>query len=729
MRRILMAAVLFVAVSCGGGGGASSSNPAPGTVPPPAFGIDARPVVAAFDLPTATGSPGAIDLVAAFPNLTFNSAIFVSGVPGDTRLVVAQQSGQLRAFAPSAGVSSSRLILDVSSKLAFGGEQGLLGLAFDPNFAVNRFVYVNYSRRGDGATIVARYTWDAGTDLANTATEKIILVVAQPAANHNGGMLAFGPDGYLYIALGDGGGANDQFGNGQNLGSLLGKILRIDVHPAAASAAYDVPQDNPFVGTANARAEIWAYGLRNPFRFSFDRQTGQLWAGDVGQGAIEEIDIVTRGANYGWPRFEGSRLLQPGTALAGSAPHTPPIYEYDHSLGVAVIGGYVYRGARVASMIGEYLYSDFGSGTVWSLHYDGVNPPANSELATASNPTSFGEDNAGEVYVVSQNGGVLEMVESGGGGSAPTQLSQTGLFTDLAALTPAAGLIEYDINLPFWSDGASKRRWVAVPGNAAVTFNATAAWTFPVATVIVKHFEMQMTDGDPNSARRLETRVLTRAASGWLGFTYRWNAAGTDADLLASRDTELLTINTAGGGTRTQTYEYPSRTDCLQCHTTAAGSTLGLVTRQLNRNFDYGAATDNQLRTLSHIGYFGSDITPASQYGAYPAIDASGVSAAVRARAYLAVNCAQCHRPGGPTPVNLDFRFDTSDAAMNAIDATPQAGDLGIAGAKIIARGNKASSVLWQRMQRLDATRMPPLGSHRVDQDAVVVIGGWIDGL
>ena len=727
MRRGFMGVLLLVVVGCGGGGG--SGGDAGGTPQAPAFGIDTRPTVASFNLPTSVGNAGAIDLVAAFPNLSFNAAIFVSGVPGETRLVVAQQSGQLRAFVPSAGVSTSRTILDVSGNLVFAGEQGLLGLAFDPNFTTNRFIYVNYSRRADGATIVARYTWDAGADVAVPASEKIILVVPQPAANHNGGMLAFGPDGYLYIAMGDGGGANDQFRNAQNLNSLLGKILRIDVHPAVATAAYDVPADNPFVGTANTRPEIWAYGLRNPFRFSFDRQTGQLWAGDVGQDAIEEIDIITRGANYGWPRFEGTRLLQPGTSLTGSAPHTPPIYQYDHSLGVAVIGGYVYRGARIAALIGAYLYGDFASGTVWSLRYDGVNPATNAELATAQNPTSFGEDNNGEVYVVSQNGGIFQMNESGGGGSAPTRLSQTGLFTDLAALTPASGLIEYGLNLPFWSDGALKRRWVAVPANATVTFSATGPWTFPVGTVIVKHFEMQMADGDPNSVRRLETRVLTRTASGWQGFTYRWNTDETDADLLASGETELLTINTVGGGTRTQLYEYPSRTGCLQCHNEAAGSVLGLSTRQLNRMFDYGAVTDNQLRALSHIGYFGADITPTSQYGAYPHLDNVNVSTAQRARAYLAVNCAQCHRPGGPTPVNMDFRFDTSDAAMNAIDVTPQAGDLGIAGAKIIARGNKANSVLWQRIQRLDDTRMPRLGSHRVDQQAVTIIGDWIDGL
>jgi len=695
------------------------------------FGISARPAVANFTLPNQGGGAGTFTLVQSFPNLpNFSSPIFVTGVPApDTRLVVVEQSGRVKVFAPSAAVSTSQVILDVSTRIVFGGEQGLLGLAFDPNFATNRAVYVNYTRSGDGATVVARYTWNAGTNNASLASEKIILTVPQPFANHNGGMLAFGPDGYLYVALGDGGSGGDPQNNAQDItNNLLGKILRIDVHPQNPANAYEVPLDNPFVNTTGASPEIWAYGLRNPFRFSFDKQTGQLWVGDVGQNAIEEIDIVTKGANLGWSRFEGTQTYNANIALGGAAPHTPPIYQYNHSLGVAIIGGYVYRGSRFVSLFGKYLYTDYGSGTVWAIDPNGQN---NTVLTTASNPTSFGEDNAGEIYVVSQNGRLYQLTESGGGGSQPALLSQTGLFTNLANLTPASGLIEYDLNQPFWSDGALKRRWIAIPGTASVTFSAAGNWTFPIGTVIVKHFEIELTEGNPNSRRRLETRLLLRATSGdWFGFTYKWNVAETDADLLVTGQSENLTVNTAAGAV-TWPYSYPSRSECLQCHTNVANRALGLVTQQLNRDFDYTATavTDNQLRALNHINYFSTNIGAATQYGVYPALDDTNTSIASRARTYLAVNCAQCHQPGGPTPVNLDFRFDTNDTSMNAIDVVPSAGNLGLVNARIIARGAKESSVLWERMRRLDGNRMPPLGTHRVDQPAVDLIGEWIDRL
>lgn len=693
------------------------------------FGIDTRPRLANFTLPNQGGGTGSFTLVEPFPNLpNFSNPIFLTGVPApDTRLVVVEQTGRIKAFAPGAGVSASRIILDVSARIVFGGEQGLLGLAFDPDFSTNRFIYVDYTRSGDGATVVARYTWDAGTDSASLASEKILLTVPQPFSNHNGGMLAFGPDGFLYIALGDGGSGGDPQNNAQDItGNLLGKILRIDVHPQSAANPYDVPPDNPFVNTAGASPEIWAFGLRNPFRFSFDRQTGALWVGDVGQNNIEEIDIVAKGANLGWSRFEGTQTYNSNIPLGGGVAHTPPLYQYDHSLGVAIIGGYVYRGSRFASLFGRYLYTDYGSGTVWAIDTDGQN---NTQLTTAVNPTSFGEDNAGELYVVSQNGRLYQLNESGGGGSQPVLLSQTGLFTNLANLTPASGLIEYDLNVPFWSDGALKRRWVGIPQTATVAFSPTGDWTFPVGTVIVKHFEMELTEGNPATRRRLETRLLLRDSAGdWLGFTYKWNNAQTDADLLVSGQSENLTVTTPNGPV-TWPYSYPSRTDCLQCHTVVANRTLGLVTRGMNRDFNYSLVTDNQLRTLNHISYFSTNIGAATQYQAYPALSDTNVSIATRARTYLAVNCSQCHRPGGPTPVNLDFRFDTLDGSMGAIGVTPTQGALGLTNAQIIARGAKESSVLWERMRRLDGNRMPPLGTHRVDQAGVDLIGAWIDAL
>jgi len=274
-----------------------------------------------------------------------------------------------------------------------------------------------------------------------------------------------------------------------------------------------------------------------------------------------------------------------------------------------------------------------------------------------------------------------------------------------------------------------KRRWVAIPDGSRVRFEATGAWGFPVGTVVVKHFELELTEGDPSSRRRLETRLLINTADGWQGFTYRWNAQGTDADLLTGRESEMIAVNLAAGGTREQLYEYPSRTDCQSCHTLAAGHTLGLQTRQLNGDFAYPRATDNQLRSWNHIGLFSTDTGPADQYSRFAPVSDAAASVTDRARAYLDTNCAFCHRPGGPTPVNLDLRFDTSNDNLNAIGVVPGAGDLGIADALIVAAGEKERSVLWERMRRLDAERMPPLASHLVDADGIDLVGQWIDTL
>jgi glucose/arabinose dehydrogenase len=360
------------------------------------------PIGSTVNLVVSSGPLPAFGLVQPFPNLpSFDKPIFLAAVPApDNRLVVVEQTGRLRVFTPTPTVATTSVILNLSTLITAGGEQGLLGFAFDPDFGIgNDFIYVNYTRIGDGATVVARYTWDPATPTAGNP--KIILTVPQPASNHNGGMIAFGSDDYLYIAFGDGGDSS----NGQNLDSLLAKILRLDVHPPNDAIPYVIPADNPFVGQANHREETWAFGFRNPFRFSFDRGTGELWAADVGQNQWEEIDVVAKGMNYGWPAFEGNHVYL-NVSLADGIPHTPPLYEYDHSLGCAIIGGYVYRGMQFPSLFSRYLYTDYCSGTVWSLDNTGQD---NTTLATAPSPTSFGEDNAAELYVVAQNGRIYQL--------------------------------------------------------------------------------------------------------------------------------------------------------------------------------------------------------------------------------------------------------------------------------------------------------------------------------
>ena len=712
----------------GNGGGGGGGNPPPD---PPPFGLTSRQSLATLDLPFSTGGAlGTYQLSSAF-NVGFSNPVLLVGVPEEDRAVVIEQGGQMHAFNNDPATSSSRVVLNLAGRVVTDSEQGLLGLAFDPNFTQNRYIYVHYSVLGPRRSVIARFTWDQAQDEVDIDSEKILLELNQPGSNHNGGMLAFGPDGYLYIAFGDGGGGNRHAS--QDRTNLYGSILRIDVHPQNPSDNYDIPADNPFVGEGGGvREEIWAYGFRNPYRFSFDRQTGDLWVGDVGESNFEEIDIVSSGQNHGWPVYEGEEEFDDSQNSLPRSSFTFPVYVYNHDVGAAIIGGFVYRGTRFSALQGRYIYTDFVSGTVWALNYDGSSVVSNDELVPSSNfPRSLGEDNNGELYVLSSSGSALTLEETvpGGGEALPVQLSDTGIFTDMTNLTPASGLIEYDLNQPFWSDNAVKRRWMGIPDGQTITFDATGAWQFPVGTVLIKHFEMLLTEGDANSARRLETRLLIHTDSGWEGYTYRWNVDETDATLLSGRETETITVNLAGGGTRDQLYEYPSRANCSNCHTQVAGFALGLRTRQLNRDFDYTNATDNQLRSLNNIDLFSTDIGSDDDYAALPALDDTSVSVEQRARAYLAVNCAQCHQPGGPTPVNIDLRFDTAANNMNILSAAPQVGDLGLTNAAIVRPGNKEQSVLWERLRRTDTTRMPPIGSHLVDDEAVTVIGEWIDGL
>jgi uncharacterized repeat protein (TIGR03806 family) len=735
----LVATASLILSACGGGGGGGSasaggtsgsgSGSGSGTPPPEPFGLTERAPLAPIRLPTDPVGIGSYQLQVSFPNLGgFSEALFIAGVPGQDRMVVVQQTGQIRAFANDPGVSSSRLVLDISSQITAGGEEGLLGLAFDPDFVQNGYLYVHYSAASPRRSVISRFTWSTQQDLITPASEKNILEVNQPFSNHNAGMLAFGPDGYLYIAFGDGGSGGDPQNNAQTPANLLGSLLRIDVSPQNPADAYDVPPDNPFVGQSGFRPETWAYGLRNPFRFSFDRQTGDLWLGDVGQGEREEVNLVRGGENFGWRVYEGNLPFDDSQNSLPDSAFTPPVIDYDHGQGVSVIGGYVYRGPSNPGLVGRYLYTDFLSGPVWALDYDGSQAVANDVIVTSSSSTkSFGEDNDGEVYMLVGTT-INQFVETAsGGGDIPDQLSETGLFTSLNSLTPASGLIEYELNLPFWSDGALKKRFIALPDGARITFSRP--WQFPVGALLIKHFELELTEGVASSARRLETRLLVRLESGWQGFTYRWLPDESDAVLLNSRETETITVALPGGGSRAQIYEYPSPTDCLVCHNDAAGFALGVNVLQLNRDFPYPAATDNQLRSWNHIQLFDRDIGDADQYRRLSALGDDSASLEDRARAYLQVNCASCHQPGGPAPTALDLRIDTVLADTGALDESPSAGDLGLDDPRIIAPGDHLRSVLWQRMTRLDGNRMPPIGSHVVDEVAVALIGDWIDTL
>jgi len=355
-----------------------------------------------FSLTVCSKSTAQLEIVHAFPNLTFEQPVDIQ-FPNDNsnRLFVVEQPGKIFVFENNPEVTTKQLFLDLTNKVLYGGEQGLLGLAFHPDYKNNGYFYVDYTAGNPRRTVISHFkVSDNNPNSADKNSELILLEVNQPYSNHNGGQIAFGPDGYLYISLGDGGSAGDPQNYAQNLKSHLGKILRIDVNKTNDNLNYSIPDDNPFKNNKNGlKEEIYAWGLRNVWRFSFDNSTGKLWAADVGQNAWEEIHIIENGKNYGWRIMEGFHCFNP-SSNCDTTNLTMPIWEYPHNQdgGYSITGGYVYEGKNASEIFNKYIYGDFVSGNIWALEYDGRNVKNNLLFKTNHSIATFGVDQNNDLY-------------------------------------------------------------------------------------------------------------------------------------------------------------------------------------------------------------------------------------------------------------------------------------------------------------------------------------------
>ncbi len=546
-------------------------------------------------------------------------------------------------------------------------------------------------------SVISRFILDDVQSPGAGTVEQVILEVDQFASNHNGGDISFGvpPDRSLYIGLGDGGGGGDPQETGQDTTRLLGSMLRIDV--IGTGADYNIPATNPFSanpnkcepGTNAANCpEIYAWGLRNPWRWSFDPLTDVLWLGDVGQGAREEIDQIVVGGNYGWDCREGT--IAHSATLGCVGPVIDPVIDYPRSDGRSVTGGFVYRGADIPGLVGRYVFADFASGRIWALQDDGQGGYSKEELLnTSTGPSSFGVDQDGELYFTDFNTGRIMQFVPGGGvvDPVPDSLLASGCVDPTNVTQPYAGLVPYDINARFWSDGADKDRYIGLPNGTTISINAEDDWDFPPGTVIVKNFRL--------NGSLIETRHLMRHPDGgWAGYTYEWNATETEATRVRGGKIETI---------QGQDWVFPDEAECLQCHTTVAGVALGPETSQLNKDFTYPSTgrTHNQLETLDQIVMFSSPLPgDVATLPMMPDPTDTGADLGDRARAYLHTNCAACHQPGGPTPTDLDLRYTTALANMNACGVAPDAGDVGIAMPLIIAPGESGRSTLVARVNR-----------------------------
>ncbi len=354
------------------------------------------------------------DVTPAYPNLSFTRPVDYQH-PGDNsnRVFVVEQRGVIVVFEDDANVSDKKVFLDIESKVDDkGNEEGLLGLAFHPDFENNGYFYVNYTVDNPARTLISRFQVSPDNpDQALQDSEEVLLSYEQPYDNHNGGQVAFGPDGYLYIAVGDGGSGGDPHKNGQNRKTLLGTILRIDVDNPADGNPYGIPADNPFANSDEGfREEVYAFGLRNPWRFSFDPETDQLWTGDVGQNTYEEVDIVENGGNYGWNITEGFHCFDP-KENCDFPEESLPVWEYDHTKGdVSITGGFVYRGGTLPDLVGKYVFADYVSGRIWALDFTDLKNPVNTEILDADFPvSSFGTNKANELFICGFDGKIYKL--------------------------------------------------------------------------------------------------------------------------------------------------------------------------------------------------------------------------------------------------------------------------------------------------------------------------------
>jgi hypothetical protein len=725
--------------------------------------------------------------------------------PADERLYIGALDGEIVSIANDPLVTSTKPFMDLRDRVATVWDGGFLGMAFHPEFAQpgspHEFSFYAYfasfcptdltsgevdfsacnpdypqdNQKGYFSTWLrlSRFQafWDPIDQVykGDATSEQPLFNIRLYNNSHRGGGPVFGIDGLLYLAIGD----QFRFETAQDIvDTLEGGTLRLAVDIAdhgdgtwtcppgshlprrlfqnvtsnpdeMSGRLYCIPDDNPWLDPAGGvMEEYYSLGHRNPHRLGVDPVTGFLWSGEVGQKTREEVNIIQKGRNYGWPFREGM--------IEGVRPEPPsyvglltdPVLDFTREEAGSIIGGYVYRGSLFPELVGRYIAGDWVTRNVWAIDLDVSTMTATHELLTTFDPgglATFGQDNDGEIYLGSVTFNIpLHRLERFGSGVPDPNplLSQIGAFENLTTLEPIAAAIPFE-PLQFWSDGATKQRWIFLPNDGAhdqpgeqILFSESDNWTFPSGTVLMKHFELPTDETSPSITTRLETRFLVLGEDDdWYGLTYRWRGDQSDADLLPDGATGDYTIELEGGGTRTQTWTFPSRTQCLACHNPGEGGPAGPRTHQLNRDLAYPRTgrNDNQLRTWNHLGMFTPALDEAdiSTYLSAKAKHDPSTSLELRARSYLDTNCSYCHRPETSNRSFFDARLTTPLDSQGliwggVIDA------LGIPDAYLIKPRQPLESLVLHRISALGAEAMPPLAKALVDTEGAALLYNWI---
>ena len=706
----------------------------------------------------------------AFAKLGFKNPVLLTAAPFGKRMVVAEQGGKIWSFPNNPDCAQPDLVADLAAGLKpdareYGGFEALYGLAFHPQFLKNRYCYVCYVLRGKNGphpqgTKLSRFTLGMDNTL-DPSSEKPLLTWL--GGGHNGGDLHFGNDGMLYISTGDATdpAPPDRLGTGQDISDLLGSILRIDVDregkdPTGKPLGYAIPADNPFVRMPNARGEVWAFGFRNPWRMSIDRPTGELWVGDVGWELYEMVYRVVRGGNYGWSVMEGPQVVSP-MAKRGPTPILPPLASFPHTEAASITGGFVYRGKRLKDLEGSYLCGDWVTRKIWSIRVgqDGVSQVR--ELAhTGQQIIAFGTDHEGEAFFLDykENGaGIYRLVPNAkpthDPAKFPRKLSETGLFESTADQSPAKGVYGFQISSPRFADHAKAQRFIGLPGEQSVRLYDRAIpipGTFfsgqvfmPKGTVLAKTYRMPVKTADGPKDKLVETQVLHFDGNQWNAYSYAWDEAGTDADLVRAegmeRELDVRDPVNPSVSVR-QTWRYPSRTQCLTCHNPWAGQALAFNPAQLALapsrfpNEEWKELT--RLRAMGLVEFRKADgDQPCDSLPTPPLAETnSGIGTVEsRARSYLHANCAHCHQPGAGGTATIDLRHTTSPGEIKLLDVKPTQGAFELPAASLVSPGDPYRSVLYYRMAKTGSGHMPHLGAELVDTHGLALVHDWIGSL
>ena len=736
----------------------------------------------------------------AFPKLKLNFPVFGARIPGTDLMLAGIQppaNGPFTVvrFRDNPGVESYQKILELPEQTAYNA-------VFHPRFAENGFLYIGTTGAASPGFVpqsaerfelfkhrtarVTRYHMDPISFEIDPKSATII--IEWESDGHSGADVAFGNDGMFYVTTGDGTSDSDMIETGQGMDHLLAKLLRIDIDHPDPGKTYSVPKDNPFVGLAGARPETWAYGFRNPWRLTCDPETGDLWVGNNGQDLWEQAYRVEKGANYGWSVMEGSHPFYPDRKR-GPTPIMPPTVEHPHSEARSLTGGVVYHGKKLPELRGAYLYGDHSTGKIWAVKHDGQQVTFHKELVdTPFRITHFCLDSYGELLVLDHQGedkGNMYYLEpnppsTGTEPKFPRRLSESGLFASIRGHVMQPGIIPYSVNAPLWSDGAHKARWFGIPHDPdrkvpPIDISTNLGWNFPDHTVAIKSFALETEAGNPSSQRWIETRFLVRQQGEWFGYSYEWNDDQSDGVLVENGGKDRvfqIRDAKAENGVREQSWRYPSRTECMVCHSRAANFVLGLSTLQFNHDHDYGGVVDNQIRVLEHLGLakvgsWDSEQTKAIRrelqekglvdkeideavrkqtatrdQRATPKTDLLAMSPELmvklvdpydakadltaRARSYLHSNCSFCHTDAGGGNAQIQLEFLTPLAKAKFLNEAPLHHKFNLADARIIAPGHPERSVLLTRIAKRGPGQMPQLATAIVDQPAVDMIREWI---